>query len=87
MRVLIVSALFGGVFTATLVWFWQRDLVFVLLLAPIGGSFAALLGAAFGAVAEVVRMWGGAVSGVRNPDSGVGAPDRQPRHDVEAGVR
>ena len=80
MRVLIVSALFGGVFTATLVWFWQRDLVLVLLLAPIGGSFAALLGAAFGAVAEVVRMWGGAVSGVRNPGSGVGAPDRQPGH-------
>ena len=76
MRVLIVSALFGGVFTATLVWFWQRDLVFVLLLAPLGGSFAALLAS----VAEVVRMWGGAVSGVRNPDSGVGAPDRRPRH-------
>ena len=35
-----------------------------------------------GAVAEVVGMWGGVVSGVRNPvDSGVGAPEWRPRHD------
>ena len=37
-----------------------------------------------GAVAEVVGIWGGVVSGVLNPaDSGVGAPDWRPRHDEE----
>jgi hypothetical protein len=37
-----------------------------------------------GAVAEVVGIWGGVVSGVFNPaDSGVGAPDWRPRHDEE----
>jgi hypothetical protein len=37
---------------------------------------------AAGAVAEVVGIWGGVVSGVFNPaDSGVGAPEWRPRHD------
>ncbi len=37
-----------------------------------------------GAVAEVVGIWGGVVSGVFNPaDSGVGAPDWRPRRDEE----
>ena len=44
---LLVSALFGGMLTATVVWFWQQDWVFAILLALIGSSFAALLAAAF----------------------------------------
>lgn len=44
--VLLVSALLGGVLTATLVWLWQRDSTFALLLALIGSSFAALLAGA-----------------------------------------
>jgi hypothetical protein len=39
---------------------------------------------AAGAVAEVVGIWGGVVSGVFNPaDSGVGAPEWRPRHDEQ----
>ena len=44
---LLVSALVGGMLTATVVWFWQQDWVFAIPLALIGSSFAALLAAAF----------------------------------------
>jgi hypothetical protein len=47
MHFLLISACLGGVLTATLVWRWQGDWMFVLLLAPIGSSFATLLAAAF----------------------------------------
>jgi type IV secretory pathway TrbL component len=47
MRLLLVSALLGGMLTATLFWFWQGSLVVAFLAAPFGGSFAALLAAVF----------------------------------------
>ena len=43
---LLFAPLFGGLFTTMVFWFWQRDLTFALLLAPIGASFATLLAAA-----------------------------------------
>ena len=43
MRLLLVSALLGGMLTATLFWFWQGSLVVAFLVAPFGGSFATLL--------------------------------------------
>lgn len=52
--------------------------------APAGNALSHLkvLDAFNGAVAEVVGIDGGVVSGVFNPeDSGVGTPDRRPRHD------
>jgi len=45
MWLLLVSALLGGMLTATLFWFWQGSLVVAFLAAPFGGSFAALLAA------------------------------------------
>jgi type IV secretory pathway TrbL component len=47
MPLLLVSALLGGILTVTLFWFWQGSLVVAFLVAPFGGSFAALLAAVF----------------------------------------
>ena len=49
---LLVSALFGGTLTATVVWFWQQDWMLAVPLALIGSSFAALLAGAFLFAAE-----------------------------------
>lgn len=47
LRLLLVSALLGGMLTVTLFWFWQGSLLVAILAAPFGGSFAALLAGVF----------------------------------------
>ena len=44
---LLFAALLGGLLTSILLWFWLGNLAVALLVAPLGGSFAALLAAAF----------------------------------------